>query len=126
MPLARALARLDLFRALLERAQQALERLGERRDALDLELVGHLVEVHAHLRQVLELAPGEFDILVEAAADLSMLAKCGQRLRWNGVDGVRADQLFAVVAVRVARILGRGARPQAALRPRAGFAQLLP
>ena len=55
-----------------------------------------------------------------------MLAKRGERRGRDGVHGVGSDQLFDVIGVGIAWVLRRGARPQAALRPRAGLAQLLP
>src|SRR5437879_7939956 len=52
-------------------------------------LVGHLVQVHADLRQQLQLALGDVHVLVEAAADLAVLAEGRKRRGRNGVDRVR-------------------------------------
>ena len=125
-PLTWSLARLDVLGALLEGGQQALERLGESLHALHLELVRDLVQAHAHAGELLQLAAGQVDVLVEAAPDLAVLAERGERRGWDRVHRVGADQLFDVVRVGIARVLGRGAGPQAPLAARAGFAQLVP
>ena len=125
-PLTRSLAGFDVLGALLQRGQQALERLGERLHALHLELVRDLVQAHAYAGELLQLATRQIDVLVEAAADLAVLAERGQRRGRDRVHGVGADELFDVVGVRIARVLGRGAGPQAPLAARAGFAQLVP
>ena len=49
-----------------------------------------------------------------------------QRLLGHRVDGVRRRQRFDVKRVRSCGILGAGAGPQQALRPRAGGGQFLP
>src|SRR5207244_8835493 len=126
VPLTRALARLDVLRVLLEGGQQAVERFRERLDAFDLELVRHLVEIHADLRELLQLAARQVHVFVQAAADLAVLAEGGPRGRRGRVHGVRANELLDVVRVGIARVLGRGAGPQAPLRPGAGLAQLVP
>src|SRR5712691_2496772 len=126
VPLARALADANLRALLLQRVEQALEGLGERLHALDLELARHLVEVDARLRELLQLPLREVDVLVQAAAYLAVLAERSQRRGRNGVDSVGADQLLDVVGVGIARVFGRRARPQAALRACPGFVQLVP
>ncbi len=126
VPLAGSLAGADLLGRLGQGRKQALEGLRERLDALDLELLGDLVDVDAGLGQVLQLSPGHVHVLVQAAAHLAVLAEGGEGGRRNGVDRLRADQLFDVVRVGVARVLGRGARPQAALCASPGLPQLLP
>src|SRR5581483_3338121 len=126
VPLARPLPRLDLLRRGLQRADEALERLDERLDAFDLELARHLVDVDAGLGQLPQLALRELHVLVDAAPDLAVLSEGRERRGWHGVDRLRTDELLDVVRVGIARVLGRGARPQAALRARAGLPQRLP
>src|SRR6266566_3038278 len=126
VPLTRAFTDANLRALLLQRVEQALEGLGERLHALDLELARHLVEVDARLRELLQLSFREVDVLVQAAAYLAVLTERGQRRGRDGVDSVGADQLLDVVGVGIARVLGRRARPQAALRARPGLVQLVP
>src|SRR3989442_1358367 len=107
-------------------SEQTLERLRERLDALDLELACHLVEVDADFRQLLQLALGQFDVLIDAPPHLAVLAERGQGGGRNRVHRVGSDQLFDVIRVGIARVLGRGARPQRALQLGAGLLQLVP
>src|SRR5258708_17022916 len=126
VPLARPLARTDVLRRPGEGRQQALERLGEGLDALYLQLVGDPVEVDADLGELFELPLREVHVLVAAATNLAVLTERGERLRRNGVHSVGSDELLDVVRGRIARILGRGARPQGPLRERAGPLQPVP
>src|SRR6266566_1656655 len=66
VPLTRAFTDANLRALLLQRVEQALEGLGERLHALDLELARHLVEVDARLRELLQLPLREVDVLVQA------------------------------------------------------------
>ena len=66
------------------------------------------------------------NVLVEAAPHLAVLAESGQGRGRHSVHRVGTYQLFDVVRVRIARILRRGARPEAPLRAGAGLAQLVP
>src|SRR5439155_18303148 len=126
VPLARALAGLDLLRALVQRGEQAFERLGKGFHPLDLELLCDLVQIHPHAGELLQLPVRQLDVLVEAAAYFAVLAERGQRGGWNRVHGIRSDQLLDVVGVGVARVLRRGAGPEASLRPGAGLAEPVP
>ena len=65
-------------------------------------------------------------MLVQRAPHLAVLPECRQRGRRHGVDGLGADQLLHVVGVGVLGVLGRGRRPQAALRARTRLLQRLP
>ena len=126
VPLGGALAGTDLARRLGQRAGQVLVGLEEGVDALDLQLPRHLVEVDADLGQLLQLPLGDVDVLVERAADLAVLAEGRQRVGRDRVDGVRPDQLLDVHRVGVARVLDRGARPEAALGRGARLPERLP
>ena len=126
VPLARPLARADVLRRFGQRREQALEGLGEGLNSFNLQLMGDLVEADPRLGQLLELTPCKVDVFVQGAPHLSVLAERGQRLWRNRVDCVRADELFHVVRVGIARVLGRGARPQRALRASPGLLQSIP
>src|SRR5207245_3737769 len=70
--------------------------------------------------------PGKIDVLIYALPCLAVLAERGQRGGWDRVHRVGTDQLLDVVGVGVARVLGRGARPQRPLQLRTGLLQLFP
>ena len=53
------------------------------------------------------------------ARDLAVVAERVHRRRRHGVDRVAADQLLDIEHVAIGLVLGAGARPQQALRPRA-------
>src|SRR2546425_2641538 len=110
-PLTWSLARLDVLGALLECGQQALERLGESLHALHLELVRDLVQVDAHASELLELAAGQVDVLVEAASHLAVLAKRGERGGRGRVPRGRTHQRFRGVGGPITRGPGPGAGP---------------
>jgi len=105
VPLARPLAGFDVFGALGDRLAQRHKRLGERFDALDLELMRDLVEVDSDLGELFQLSRRQLRVLVDAGAHLAVLAERCQRGRRDRVDGVRTDQLLDVVGVRVTGVL---------------------
>ena len=84
------------------------------------------LQADLRLGQLLELPFRPLHVFVEAPAHFPVLAERGKRLRGDRVDRVRADELLDVVRIRITRVFGRRARPQAALRERAGLLQLLP
>src|SRR5712692_5405878 len=126
VPLPRTFAGFDVLALFLEGREQALERFRERLDPLDLQLPRDLIEVDAELGELLQLPLGCIEVLIDAAPRLAVLAESSQRGGRDGVDSVGTDELLDVVGVRVARVLGRSARPQRALQLSAGLLQLIP
>ena len=64
------------------------------------------------------------EVAVERALQLAVVEEGVDRLERHRVDGLRTDELLDVQHVAVVGVLGGGARPQAALHPRAGGAQV--
>ena len=99
--------------------QQLVEGVGEQLDAVDQQLVGDFLHGNAGLLERRHGLGGRVDIFGQAGAQLAVIAESVEGGRRNGVDGVRADQLFDVDARRDSLILCAGAGPQQALRLRA-------
>ena len=92
-------------------------RLGEGRDALDLEPFRHGFHADAHLREALEHPFRLVDVALEADLRTAVVAVRVERGRRHRVDGVRSDERLDVVGVGVRRVLGRRARPERPLDP---------
>src|SRR5262249_1239473 len=94
---------------------QAFKRIGERFDAIVLQLLADLFEIDADLGQLCERTPRFVQVLFDCQADVAMIAEGGERRGRKRVDSVRTDQALDVEHVAVVRILRAGARPERAL-----------
>ncbi len=113
-------------RLLFDVGEELLEGLGELLDALLLEHRDDVVVVDAGGLQVLEDLAGALDVLLDRVADLGVVLNRLDRLARHRVDRVGPGELLDVEDVAVVGVLGRGRRPQAALRARALRRQRLP
>src|SRR5579884_4060540 len=91
---------------------------GEDLDPFRLQLLGHSPQVDAQLVQLLQLTVGLGEVVVQGAAHLAVVDERLQGRLGQGVDGAGADQIVHVHGVGIARVLDRGAGPEAALRAR--------
>ncbi|MFK4398648.1 hypothetical protein ABIF31_005205 [Bradyrhizobium elkanii] len=109
-----------------DRAVELVGRVGEQLDAVLDQLLGDRIERDAGLLQLLQHMAGVLDILLEAVADLAVVAEGIERCRRHGVDGVGADQLLDIEHVAIVLVLGTGRSPQQPLRLGALGRQLVP
>ena len=104
-----------------DRTEQSGERIGEERDALDLQLIADLEERDLGFLQATHYVVGAAQIALDRIGnDLPMIEQRVERGRRHRVDGIGTDDALDVHQVGVVRILGRGGGPQRPLN-RAAF-----
>ncbi len=94
---------------------QRLEGLGERRDAVVLELLRDRVHADPGVLDPLQHGGGLVDALLEAERRLPVVLVGDDGRGRHRVDGIRTDERLDVVGVGVGGVLGGGARPERAL-----------
>ncbi|MGY4314565.1 hypothetical protein ACVWW1_003892 [Bradyrhizobium sp. JR3.5] len=109
-----------------DRAVQLVGRVGEQLDAVLDQLLGDRIERDAGLLQLLQHVAGVLDILLEAVADLAVVAEGIEGCRRHGVDGIGANQLLDIEHVAIVLVLGAGRSPQQPLRLGALGRELVP
>src|ERR1043165_1146203 len=109
-----------------DRAKHLVHRVREKLDTVVEDLVRDLVEGDAESLEGLQHLPSRWQVLLEAGADLSVVAKGIHRGQRHCIDRGGADQLLYIEHVAVFGIFRPGAGPQKPLRPSALRAQRLP
>ena len=114
------------FRALFDRRQQLVKRIGKQLDAVHGQLVGHLLHRDANAGQVGHCLLCAGQVLRQTLSWLAVIAESVNRGRRDGVDRVWPDQFLDIDDVTVVRILGAGAGPEYPLCLRAFRSQRFP
>ena len=104
-----------------QRVDELVVRLGERLDALTLQLEGHGVELDPDGLQLAQRLPGSVERLrrIDRSRDATVVFEGFERGWGQRIDRVGPDQLFNVADVAVARVLRARAGPQRSLDRRA-------
>ena len=105
----------DLGGSLAGGLEQRFESRGELLDTVVCQFVRDLFHGDAGLGEGFHGVLRGFQVFHQAGARSAVVAEGVEGGGRNGVDGVRADQLFDVHDVAVAGVLGAGAGPQQAL-----------
>src|SRR5579859_7853066 len=121
----RDLLLLDSLLLALDTFKQVMERIRELLHTLILQLLGNLSIGNTHLLKGIEFRVGLWNVVIEAAAHLAMVAEVINGFQWHRIYRIRADKFLRIEDIAVGRILGAGAGPERPLHARSVLLEFL-